>query len=141
MQCNHLSSSLCLAAVVSLFNTISKHQKAIATTAASEAAKLKETRQAAEEERLRPSATSHSFLDLLHQNIRPAGAQMAGGEDVGASGASTAAVASSSAGKKPAGAAFLSDNYLTSKKAVEATADDDDDEEGIPDDILDSDSE
>ena len=115
--------------MVSLFNTIAKHQKAVAVTAASEQAKVKEARETAEIERLRPSATSHSFLDLLHQNVKPAAHQQHAGDEGTAPGTS-----------KGSKWAVLSDNFLTSKKGAESIAAREDDEDEVPD-ILDSDSE
>lgn len=119
--------------MVSLFNTIAKHQKAVAAATATQDAKVKETRAAAEEERLRPSATSHSFLDLLHQNTAAASSKPSAFEG-GASSSSAAA-----AGGKWA---VLRDDYLSSGKAAKAAAAaaDDGDGDDLPD-ILDSDDE
>lgn len=114
--------------MVSLFNTINKHQKSVAAAAASEVARVKEVRETREAERLRPNPTQHSFLDLLHQNVnKPANA--------GAQDATTGSAPSGVPGSKWA---VLSDGYLSSKQAAEAaTAGDDGDD--APD-ILDSDS-
>jgi hypothetical protein len=117
-------------AVVSLFNTIAKHQKAVAAATATQDAKVKETRAAAEEERLRPSATSHSFLDLLHQNTAKPGSGAAAASAF-EGGASSAAAAGAGGGKW----AVLRDDYLSSGKAAKAGDGDGDD---LPD-ILDSD--
>ena len=76
------------AAVVTLFNTISQHQKSALAAAASEHSKSEDARAAAEAERMRPSATSHSYLDLLHQSqgVTRAGGAMVAAEALSGSG-------------------------------------------------------
>ena len=119
---------------MALFNTINRHQRTVAAAAAGEAARVAESRAEREADRLRPTTTSHSFLDLLHQNV------VAGATPRGSGAPPPPAGAGAGGGRW----AVLSDGFLGSKAAAAAGGggggDDDDGEDGAPD-ILDSDSE
>ena len=125
-------------AVVSLFNTISAHQKSVAAATASEVHKGEDVRAAAAEERLRPATNSHSFLDLLHQNqgvTRAGAAPQAAAAGEGSGGAGGGGGGGGGGSKW----AVLTEGYHTSKAAKAAGKVAEEEEDAL--DILASDDE